>query len=217
MSNYIDIHSHQRNASASTFTLVNCFPSELEIALQKEPQQFYSVGIHPWHIASDFSKELAVLTSFASHKQVLAIGETGIDRVCNTPFNLQLKLFKEQIALAEKVKKPLIIHCVKAYPELIQLKKELQPSSPWIIHGYRGNKNSTEQLLPYNFFFSVGKGITLLHESLKIIPLNRIFLETDDNNNIEEIYSKASHLLNISNAFLKNQIQQNFYSLFSIC
>lgn len=215
MSSYIDIHSHQISASKNTFTLVNCFPLELERALQKEPQQFYSVGIHPWHVNTDFGKEMDVLNNFANHKQVLAIGEAGLDKLCNSPFDLQLKLFKKQIAVAEEVKKPLIIHCVKAYSELIQLKKECQPSMPWILHGYRGNKNSTEQLLAHNFYFSLGKGISHLRKSLQIIPLNRIFLETDENKNIEEVYVNVSHLLDFSNDALKNQIEQNFKCVFS--
>ncbi|MBN1463580.1 MAG: TatD family hydrolase [Paludibacteraceae bacterium] len=215
MSSYIDIHSHQICASTSTFTLVNCFPSELEIALQKEPQQFYSVGIHPWHINTDFGKEMDVLSNFANHKQVLAIGETGIDKVCDTPFNLQLELFKKQIAIAEEVKKPLIIHCVKAYSELIQLKKECQPSMPWILHGYRGNKNSTEQLLAHNFYFSLGKEISHLQASLRTIPLNKLFLETDNENvSIEMRYKMAANMLEIPEEKLKDLVYSNFKNLF---
>lgn len=215
MSNYIDIHSHQISASKNTFTLVNCFPLDIERALMTEPQQFYSVGIHPWHISTNYNNELDILSSFATNKQVLAIGETGIDKVCKTPFELQLKLFKEQIAIAEKVKKPLIIHCVKAFSELIQIKKECQPSMPWILHGYRGNKTSTEQLLRHNFYFSFGKGMSLLKASLNAVPLNKLFLETDNEDDcIENRYKTAANLLEIPEDKLKLLVYSNFKNLF---
>ena len=213
MNKYIDIHSH--SGSPSAMTIVNCFPAEIEAALKNQPQQTFSVGLHPWYINSDFKKELETVTLFANHTQVLAIGEAGLDKVCEIPFELQQKIFIHQAKLAESIQKPLIIHCVKAYSELIHLKKELHPTIPWVLHGYRGNKEITQQLLPYNFYFSFGKGISLLQESIKLIPLDRIFLETDDEEiNIEEVYASVNNLLHFPDCLLRNQIKKNFESLF---
>lgn len=213
MKPYIDIHSHGGNSSALTIT--NCFPSEIEASLHNQPQQYYSLGLHPWYIKTDYQKELDIVTAFANNAQVLAIGETGFDKVCNSPFELQQEVFIQQANLAESIQKPLIIHCVKAYSEIIQLKKELQPTVPWILHGYRGKKEITQQLLPHGFYFSLGNGISLLQESVTFIPLEKLFFETDEGKeSIEEIYAKGAQIKQVDVESLLKKIDENFRKLF---
>ena len=213
MKKYINIHSHSENSSSTT--IVNCFPDEIETSLANMPHQYYSVGLHPWHIKSDYKKELETIVSFASNSQVLAIGETGLDKLCDTPFELQQKVFIQQAKIAESVQKPLIIHCVKAYSEIIQLQKELNPTTPWILHGYRGNKQITQQLLSHNFCFSLGKGVSILEESIKLIPLEKIFLETDDSDfPIDNTYTTIAQMLDIDVSLLVHALNINFEQVF---
>lgn len=213
MKPYIDIHSHGENSNATS--IVNCFPLDIETALNKAPQHYFSVGLHPWYIKADYQKELDIVIAFGKNPQVLAIGETGLDKLCDNSFELQRELFILQAKVAENVQKPLIIHCVKAYSEIMQLKKELRPSVPWILHGYRGNKEITQQLLAHDFYFSLGKGIPLLQESIKIIPLNRLFLETDEGENtIEEVYTLATEGFQIKPASLQHTIELTFKKVF---
>jgi TatD DNase family protein len=213
MISFIDIHSHSENNEYQT--IVNCFPNEIEAFLEKSHNHI-SIGLHPWHIFSDYKKKINTIRKYSKHNQVIAIGETGLDKSCQTDFSIQKEVFLSHAQLAELVQKPLIIHCVKAYTELIQLKKDTQAKMPWILHGYRGNKNITSQLLENDFYFSLGKGIDLLSESITLIPLEKVFLETDDSNlKIDEVYKNIARIRNQDLHTLIKKIADNYMQVFS--
>jgi len=116
------------------------------------------------------------LTEIATDPRIVAIGETGIDKLKGPSYDIQIPVFEKHIALSESLKKPLIIHCVKAWDELIRVRRQSQPSQPWIIHGYRSNPELTKRLIKEGFMFSVGDKINI--ESLALIPLDSLFCET---------------------------------------
>jgi len=183
--------------------------------VQQHPAQMCSVGLHPWHINERYEQELETVARFASSPQVVAIGEAGLDKLTGTPFPLQQAVFLQQAAIAEKVQKPLIIHCVKAYPELIRLKKELNPRNTWIIHGFRGKAAIAQELILHDFCLSFGKGLDYLEKTICSVPLEKIFLETDDSlTNIEQVYETFSKTRPVSIEILKNQINKNFDQIF---
>ncbi len=212
MNSYINIHTHSENSN--TIEIVNCSPSEVMTFTQKS-KKYISIGLHPWHISSNYKDEIAKIILLAKNTQVIAIGETGLDKLCDTNFILQKEIFIAHARLAEALQKPLIIHCVKAHAEIIQIKKELQPTTAWILHGFRGNKALTEQLLSHDFYFSFGKGLKYLEDSVKSIPLGKIFLETDDTtNSIEEGYCLLGDILNKDISGLIDKINTNFKYVF---
>ena len=131
--NILDIHTHHNKAEA----IINCTPN----TFHPTNGYFYSVGIHPWDVSKDYQKEWNLLQEITVNPQVIAIGEAGLDKLINTDIKLQQKLFELQINLSEQLNKPLIIHAVRTSNELILLKKRFKPAMPWIIHGFRGNKN----------------------------------------------------------------------------
>ena len=100
---------------------------------------------------------------------------------------VQESVFSEQVALSEQVGKPLIIHCVKALDRLLLLRKELKPKQQWMLHGFRGKPQQLRSLLDAGFFVSFG--FQHNEESLRICPIDRRLLETDDDgvHSIEEI------------------------------
>jgi len=213
--NEIDLHTH-RFKSDSSIQILNTFAQDLPVP---EDNFFYSAGLHPWHIDSVNTEECLHSIELAmSQKNMLAVGECGLDRIINTAFAVQEHHFKMQTDIAEKYSKPLIIHCVRAYPDLIKLKKESKSSVPWIIHGFQGNRQTALQLRSHNFYFSVGE--TLLSNRLKnhiltLLPADRLFLETDDREtSIIEIYALASQILKIDNETLSGIIHENFERLF---
>jgi TatD DNase family protein len=179
---------------------------------------YFSLGLHPWdsHIPIDwptFEKEI-------QHPLCVAIGECGIDKLQGAAIEIQLDLFKKQLKLAEKHNLPVIIHCVKAFNELIALKKELNPSVPWIIHGFT-KYNLTEVLLRSGFYLSFGKIVCDSEalekdEILKSIPLDRVFLETDEQElfKISDIYSAFAKRIKISTLELEIAIEQNVKTVF---
>ncbi len=218
--NYINIHKHSP-----------CISNEICIQdliigkdkIQILPNKHYSVGIHPWFI-NNIEQQKQDLVEVSHKKNVIAIGETGLDFQKNillhTPVALQLDLFKFQIELAYKRQKPLIIHCVKCFDELIKLKKQYKDSIPWIIHGFSKNSNIANQLIKNDFYLSFGHHLLQSEknkEALIGVPKEKIFFETDDKNlPIEKIYEEAAFLLKTSIKILKNQIAENYKSIFYI-
>jgi TatD DNase family protein len=186
----------------------------LEIIHAKEVlTSHYSYGVAPFE-ADQFLFDETICT----HKNCLAIGEIGLDKTNQTDINKQIKDFKSQLIYAEKLKLPVIIHCVKAYNELIDIKRTLKPIQPWIIHGFR-KTNLTTTLINEGFYLSIGTAILRdkkLQYSIKTIPNDRLFLETDNdiNHNIDEVYQQVASLKEISLLALKTIISNNFKTVF---
>lgn len=81
---------------------------------------FVSAGIHPWQLKEDFSLQMNQLTKLASSKNVIAIGECGLDRIKGPAIEIQIDAFRAQIDIANRVNKPMILHLVKAIPTYSQ-------------------------------------------------------------------------------------------------
>jgi len=175
-------------------------------------ETYFSYGIHP------FSKQTILNESFYLNEKCLAVGETGLDKLSPKDFSEQITLFKQHILLSEKHKLPVIIHCVKAWNELKQLKKELKPKQIWIFHGFR-KTSILEDVLLHDFYIGIGPAVLYdekLQEACKVIPLDHLLLETDDKIeiNIEQVYLKVSEIKLIPLSQLKLQINTNCKTIF---
>jgi len=221
---YYDLHTHKiPEGNEDICSIVNVsFCSEAFAIPSNEPatvstdgvtnaaeQYCCSIGIHPWHIKTEnIQKNLDLIEKYATFHNVKAIGECGLDKLCRTDFNLQKEVFLSQIAISEKAGKPLIIHCVKSFDEMVDFKKKTQPRQAWIIHGFRGKPEQAIQLTNLGFYLSFG--LNYNEESLKKIPMERLFLETDDSDcDIQTLYQKAAKILRIPEQKLVQQIGEN--------
>lgn len=215
---FFDIHTHNKQAP----TADNCIQiynlTAVDIAQgvdESASNQYYSYGIHPWHIKNEEATMDDVRKIIAEHRKVVAIGECGLDKLIDTPMQVQMQVFEKHIELAEQLKLPLIIHCVKAWDELLQLHKYYKPQTTWIVHGFRGKAEQTKQLMKFGFHFSLGQYFDT--ETLKAIYPQHLFLETDDCCiNIQEIYSKAFDVLPFSKDEIVDSIEQNVNRLFNL-
>jgi TatD DNase family protein len=210
---FINIHTHRQIYDAK-LELVNHHPESTE------KSSFYSYGLHPWHLSkSEVSWQLEQMRRISGEKNCLAIGECGLDKVCATDFDLQTEVFEEQIKLANAINKPLIIHCVKAFNELINCLNMNDNKVPVIIHGYNNNENIAKMLNDHGYCFSFGKAL-LSYDSnaskvIRKTGRKQLFLETDDSDlSIKYVYKKAAELLGIEEEILKEQIKLNFEALF---
>jgi TatD DNase family protein len=210
---YINVHTHRPPEE----NCISVFNAGTETS---KHNSFISVGIHPWYI-NDFNESSVFdeLLQIAGLPQVLAIGECGLDKNAKTSLDIQEHFFREQISIAIQVKKPLIIHCVKAFNELIRIKKESAATVPFIVHGFNNNENIAKELIANGFILSFGKA--LLSEGsntqriVKDIAANSFFLETDDAPvSIMSIFEKAAVLRETSVEELKEQMLLNFKSVF---
>ena len=214
---FIDIHTHHSYHKEGVLSIVNYFPEQIKP--EDHSDKYISVGLHPWHIDKDSAdKNIDLIRTIASLDKVLAIGEIGLDRAVSTPFNIQEEFFEKQIAIAESLKKPIIIHCVKYFPELISIKKKIKASSPWLIHGFRNNIQIAQNLLKQACYISFGEALLFdkkIQDVFVEIPINQIFLETDESeHSISEIYNKAAQLKSIQLAELKQDLFENYKCVF---
>jgi len=217
--NYIDIHTHNPGADSEGISVSNLFPEE--IVPDVEPFRFYSIGMHPWLLdpSTDIDEQMNQIELKATFPNVIAVGECGFDRMAKTSMEIQGNVFSGHVMIADKVMKPVFIHCVRAFNELIYYKKKLKPQTPWILHGYSGSYDLAMQLYKHGFFFSFGKA--LLNSRSKAIqsfirlPEESVFLETDECElMISEIYAHASGLKNCTISEIERQLQANFNKVF---
>ena len=202
-----DIHTHHHPAAPGT-AVVQLTPD----AFSPLPEHFYSVGLHPWDISNDWRTQMAKLLVMALHTHVLMIGETGLDKK-NSPASMetQLEVFREHIRLSELIRKPLIIHCVKAFDELLAIRKETKATLPWIVHGFRGGVEQWQQLSRAGLHVSLGKHYDT--ELIKHLPLHQLLLESDDTTELDTVYDRASHDTGISIPELRAHVGNNLLRL----
>jgi TatD DNase family protein len=216
---FIDIHNHAGVPAEGIFILETLMAHE-----GREPVDIqgmaYTYGIHPWFLDKDnHPKQLESVRRNAENPAVVAIGEAGFDKLRGADPDLQRKVFEEQVKISEENKKPVVIHCVRAWDELLDVHKRLKPTMPWLIHGFRGNEKQAGQLLSKGMYLSFWFNFILRPESTQLIrslPLNRIFLETDGSDaGIMNIYKKVSADRDISIEELKDSILANYATFFA--
>ena len=174
-----------------------------------------SIGIHPWYVTADDIEQQTEWIKYTAinDKRVIAIGECGTDKLCNTDMNLQNEAFCNCITLSEELKLPLIIHSIKTSNEIIRLRKSIKPKQPWIIHGFRGKPEQALQYTSNGFYLSFGKLYNT--ESIKIIPLDKLLFETDEyTGNITEIIRSAAETLDIPSDKIQDIASENAKRLF---
>ena len=214
---YIDIHTHSKKVEKDVFRILNVFPGDFNKSAVDQP---VSLGLHPWHIND---QDVGNISDFLRHSaklpQVKAIGETGLDRVINTNFATQEEIFNIHIRIAVEFNKPLIIHCVKAYSEIIRIKNKFSSGISWIMHGFDGNVILAEDLISKGLYISLGS--RFLKNKLKTskiseyIPSDRIFIETDeDKTSIRDHYIQVAELYNTDIPQLKEIIRNNYLKVF---
>ncbi len=242
---FVDIHTHRRYTASDVVSVPNFSQKDLKngfsrrrIGMSKasytEGSLLASVGLHPWFLTREnFENDVEKLSQLAHNQQVIAIGECGLDRLRGEDLAFQTMAFDAQIRLAESVSKPVVVHCVRAFEEVIAVKKRLKPTVPMVIHGFNKKEEVLVELLRHGFFISIGasilqkKGIyneepvppsreSPFSKMFQKIPLDRLFFETDDAENIaiSDIYQTAANILKMDINDLKSIVYENFSAVF---
>lgn len=162
-------------------------------------QDVDSLGIHPWRAADadveDFFDSIVHKLQTDDCHIIKAIGECGIDKLCTVPLEVQIALFKRHIALSEQYGLPLIIHCVKAQQELLDVRRECRPSQQWIYHGFRGKPQQMQQLVNAGLYISFGFKHNV--DALRLCPAERRLFESDTSTlPVRLLYEQYADLLN---------------------
>lgn len=206
-----DFHTHQTGSKHSIFN---------QMGLDSySPSSLCSLGIHPWNLDINWEEKLIQIQEISKISlNVLAIGETGFDRIRGPEISLQKGAFYAQARWAKSLDIPLILHCVKSHDLLLEfLKNEKNP--PAIIwHGWNQKPELASQLLNFPVYFSFGKHLIQKTSNatkwLSECPLERVFFETDDSGMaIETIYQAASLILHLPLEILAEQVVSNWNSI----
>ena len=210
MPDFVDIHTHAPEGSG-----IRIYSRRLGVE-KAVPARPYSEGIHPWDAAS--VGDTVPLIELLLTDDVAAAGEIGLDKL-HPDYPQQGEIFRMQLEVAEKRKLPVIIHCVKAFEDVMKRLAEFH-TGPVIFHGYTGSTQQTQKIYESGYYISAGN-ISLESpktlESLQNFPLDRLFLETDDTGiSIETIYNKASQALNVPVNELVRQIYYNYNTVFPV-
>lgn len=197
-----DFHHHHRQ---TRFGIYNPMLNE------SPPPGFFSRGLHPMDISDEWRTVFERMKEESLQNNCIALGECGLDRLIPIPMALQETVFREHILWANDIKKPLIIHCVKSFAELLPFRKKSEVAM--IVHGFHKKRQTAEMLLAHGFHLSFGKAVLAsvsLQEIIKNIPAERFFLETDDSEvKIEEIYTKVAEIRQTTVEKLHQQILEN--------
>lgn len=212
--NFFNLHTHKSTDQDTVLELVNQYPQEFDATIP-----YYSIGIHPWYIDEQrLETDLQIIESKLQEPNCLALGECGLDKRIEIPLELQQMVFERQLFLAQKLNKPVVIHCVAAFQEIIALKKRLKITVPMLIHGFSKNKQVAKELIDNGFYISFGKYLLRnpeLETVFQSIPNDRFFLETDTvEEGIEEVYALAAQYKKWSMDELQQQIKSNFAAVF---
>jgi TatD DNase family protein len=215
MSKFINLHTHHYTMDSEVIEVVNQYPWTFDASIPN-----YSIGIHPWYIVEN--RLVADLDSIAEKLQLapcLALGECGLDKRIDIPLTIQMSVFRKQLEIVKLTNKPLVLHCVAAYEEIIAIKNEMKIENPMIIHGFSKNIQVAQSLLNNGFYLSFGKYLMRnqeLEKVLKFAPENKILFETDTiEESIHMVYEKAAAVKAISVAEMKAIVFDNFSRIFS--
>ena len=204
--NFFDFHHHDADRKSGIYNLN--FNEEI-------PEIFFSAGIHPNALSDGLEKQLLWLQEISVAENCVAIGECGLDGLIDVDEESQEKAFLAQIEIANSVKKPLIIHCVKRFSQLLKFRK--MSKVPMIVHGFNKRKTIGDDLLKNGLCLSFGKSVLYnvnLQDFVKHLPIEKLFLETDSADfEIKELYQKVADLRNMRLEDLSKKIKNNLQNL----
>jgi len=189
------------------------------------------IGIHPSEIDSFKDEDINELEKIIKNEKIIGIGEIGLDYTYNTDKNKQREIFEKQLYLAEKYNLPVVIHIRNTLDDVFNILKNYKIIPIW--HSCTGNLKEIEKFLEIGGYLSFSGIITFknahkLREVVKVVPLERIFLETDspyltpepyrgkinEPSYVKFIYQKFAEIKNIEFNELERIIENNFKKLF---
>lgn len=197
---FLDFHHHKQNQQG----IYNLNHQEAI------PDSMFSAGIHPKDITENWKSDFEEIKKITSDKNCIAVGECGLDGLITVDEKVQNEIFQAHLSWAEEIRKPVIIHCVRRFSQILHFKKA---EIPLIIHGFNKKETIAEELLNAGFYLSFGKAALeslSLQKIIRMIPIDKLFLETDNSDiSIQDLYEKVAEVRSVSVENLLNQMWEN--------
>ncbi len=214
---FLDFHTHSMR-HAEDNNVIEIISVHLG---QEKESEYFTIGMHPWWTKAPVTPaQSEELVKQLQRKNCLAMGEMGLDNLKGAEMNQQMDILRSPLSIAEQQDKPVIIHCVRAFNQLIQIKKEFPKIKNWCVHGYGRHVTLAKQLIDQGFYLSLMPTMPLnkYQELIDTLPIERIFLETDSmaEADIVDIYSNVSTLLKMEVSDLCRQMNRNAKEFFRL-
>lgn len=193
----VDFHTHRLDATAA---IISVDPRRFD----PHPGLYYSVGFHPWEDVTHLTgQDFDLLEQCAAHPQVVAIGETGMDRVKGGELEGQRAAFVRHLHLAHRLGMPVVVHCVRTAQDILAARRRAGLDQvPLAIHGMRGNEHVARTLLDAGCFLSFGPRFN--EAALRITPHDRLLIETDDSHvSIDAVADAVAHYVGLAASEVK--------------
>lgn len=214
-STILDFHTHSmRHADSQNVQEI----VSIHLGQQKH-YHYFTVGMHPWWTEQPVSpNQKDDLVKLLGHDNCLAMGEMGLDNLKGPEMGIQMNILRSLLAIADEMGKSVIIHCVRAFDQLIQIKKEFPNIRNWCVHGYGRHTTLAKQLIDQGFYVSLMPTMPLAkyQQLFDSLPHDRLFLETDSMKeaDITTVYSNVAAMLNVDVSDLCAQINHNARAFF---
>ncbi len=249
---FIDTHTHLSMIETETLEVIKMAESEnirqfinigtnfedhptvLATAQKFFPKVFCTLGVHP-HDAKDFHKAESFMMQNLKHKEVLAVGEIGLDYYyLNSEAATQRDVFRRQLQIAVEHNLPIEIHTRDAEADTIAILQEFKGKVRGLIHCFTGTQHLADQALDLGLNISISGVVTFksaeaLRDVVRNTPIDRIHIETDapflapmphrgKKNQpafMIETAKKVAELKQVSLEDLAKQVQKNTAKLFT--
>lgn len=152
------------------------------------PSVIPSFGLHPWFIVDRTPDWLTILREFLDANPSAAVGEIGLDKgplAKAIDFDDQVEIFRPQLQLAKELKRPVSVHCVDAFGDVLDIMKSTGSFPEGVIlHSYIGSAEMVPEFVKLGAYFSFSGHLMPMEETkakkmVKAVPFDRILLETD--------------------------------------
>lgn len=210
---YLNIHAHGLQTSHDECTVHNLLYSGGMACPDLPLDAFFSVGVHPWYIDPAERDVWQDMERVVTETHCLFVGETGLDKKAGAVYALQMEVFVAQLRLAERLGKPVMLHCVKAWEDVLTCCRRYAPHVAHVFHGFRGKPELARQLLRAGNYLSFGEH---WHpDSLRECPLDRLFIETDESDvPVQWLYRQAAAVKGLS---VETLVEACWANLLRIC
>lgn len=181
-----------------------------ELGVAQKPGCLLGAGLHPFDVGEAPEEEW--LEALLALPELRFVGEIGLHRSADTSWNLQTQWLDFQLEVADRLRKPVVLHCVHAMADLLACRRKYPSIPAWMIHGFRGKPQQARQWTAQGFYLSFGPRFN--SESLKACPPDRLLLETDAETpgqvpEISAVYQQAAAVLSVSLPQLERQVADN--------
>ncbi|PIE84145.1 MAG: hypothetical protein CSA07_03495 [Bacteroidia bacterium] len=208
----LDFHAHYRGGAPSPRAVYSFSLTELE---RIPPGAHHTVGLHPWesHMAGAERLIDERLAEALSQPTCLGLGEVGLDRL-RPDLARQEELLARQLQIADRLGRPAVLHCVRAWSELQQCIRRAGFGGRRAVHGFSTARRSIlDSLLAEGYYLSLPPRLTPLAHH---IPLDRLLAETDDTGeDIQAHHARLAEQLALPLATLQSQLADNAHRFFS--